>query len=110
MAKQSKQIRNHKRPWLRFSGWGVILVGLLIALAPVYFEYKDRAYREELLTRVDETPEARQEAEGADESIIKEDEIDSYTVPNSHPRTITINQLSVKARVFPMGLNPDSTI
>lgn len=111
MVKQLKQTSSaDKRLWLRFLGWGVILIGLIIALAPVYSEYKDRAYREELLIRVDESPEVRQEAEGVDEYIIEEGEIDSHTVPEAHPRTITINQLSVKARVLPMGLSPDSTI
>lgn len=61
-------------------------------------------------TATNSTPEQKQAAEGTDESQIKQDTIDSYKVAPDQPRIITIDSIGVRARILPMGLNPDKSV
>lgn len=53
---------------------------------------------------------SRQAQEGSDESDIPSSAVDNYIVAADLPRALYIDKISVKARVLPMGVNPDGTI
>lgn len=53
---------------------------------------------------------SRQQIEGRDESTVSASSLDTHKVESEHPRILTIDKLSVKARVLPMGVNPDNSM
>lgn len=67
---------------------------------------------EQKLERARQTnsPEDIQAAEGTDETDIATSDIDNYKVAADHPRVISIDSIGLKAKVLPMGLNPDNSI
>lgn len=58
----------------------------------------------------DMTPDERQAAEGRDESERDDEYIDAYKVADDLPRVLTIEAIDVRARVLPMGVNPDNSM
>lgn len=48
--------------------------------------------------------------EATDESTVSDQQIADHQVQADYPKTIEIPALKIKARVMPMGLNPDKTI
>lgn len=86
---------------------------LLVSSAWKYYEHQQllKGFQEEVAAanREDATPEERQAAEGKDEAEAK-DPLAGYRVAADQPRAIYIDKLGVKAKVLPMGLNPDRSI
>ncbi len=56
------------------------------------------------------TPEQRQQAEGTDETQPPANALANYHVASDMPRSITIDKIGVKARVFQMGVNMDGSM
>jgi LPXTG-site transpeptidase (sortase) family protein len=55
-------------------------------------------------------PVARQQAEGREEVAVQPDTLAGYTVAPDAPRLLTIESIGVRARVLPMGVNPDNSL
>lgn len=55
-------------------------------------------------------PDSRQAAGGQDEKKISSSSIDAYKVAADLPRIVTINKISVRARVMQMGVNADGSM
>jgi LPXTG-site transpeptidase (sortase) family protein len=56
------------------------------------------------------SPEAKQQAEGRDERPVPENLLSSYKVADYLPRILSIEKLSISARILPMGINPDGSM
>ena len=97
-----------------FAICGVLLAGCVGWIGYEYYTYHQqmRGYEEEVevATGEDATPRQHQAAEGKDEIEPSGDVLANYVVEPSHPRAIYIEKLGVRARVLPMGLNPDQSI
>lgn len=55
-------------------------------------------------------PVARQQAEGREETVVTPDALSGYTVAADLPRVLSIESIGVRARVLPMGINPDNSL
>lgn len=55
-------------------------------------------------------PVARQQVEGREEVPVAPDALAGYTVAADEPRILTINSIDVRARILPMGVNPDNSM
>ncbi|MDO4780933.1 MAG: sortase [Candidatus Saccharibacteria bacterium] len=58
----------------------------------------------------DNPAEARQAAEGKDETPIPQDVVDKYRVAADLPRVVQIDKIGARARVLPMGVNNDGSM
>lgn len=55
-------------------------------------------------------PVARQQAEGREETVVVPDALAEYKVASDAPRLLTVESIGVRARILPMGVNPDNSL
>lgn len=55
-------------------------------------------------------PVARQQVEGREEVPVAPDALAGYDVAPDEPRILTIDSIDVRARILPMGVNPDNSM
>lgn len=104
------EMNNKKMPL-----WLAILISLIFAGLVswgVFEGYKFYLRSTSMTTEQAESssPEVRQSAEGRDERTIQQKLIDEYKVAADQPRVLTIPSINVKARILPMGVNPDNSM
>ena len=114
MAAANREFRIKRRPLLLrdtislllllaalcIAGWGVYMV------VGTYAKKTTSAPIPEVFA----SPEERQSAEGKDESSRSSSLIDAHRVADDEPRVISAQAIDMRARVLPMGTNPDGSM
>lgn len=106
---------NSVNPRYRVANSAIVLCLFIFATSSSFAFCKfflTRGAEQQKLVRAEQTkkPEDIQAAEGTDEKSIDQNTIDSYKVAPDQPRIISISKIGVRARILPMGLNPDTSI
>lgn len=89
---------------------GSIALVLLIAAMIFGWLYYLRSTEPKPVTYDTTDPVARQEVEGREEVVVAPDALAGYTVAPDQPRLLMIDKINIRARVLPMGINPDNSM
>jgi LPXTG-site transpeptidase (sortase) family protein len=98
----------------RSNKWPIILASLLciilIATVVLGWLYYTRAQQPKPVVYDTNDPVARQAVEGREEVVVTPDALAGYQVAADMPRILSIDSIGVRARVVPMGVNPDNSL
>lgn len=110
------RLKKGRPPLLLWQRILLIALGILIAISlfigiSAWLAQRNEMDEQGRLNSTDTvSPENRQHAEGRDESAVSASSLDAYKVSPDVPRILTIDKLSIKARILPMETNPDNSM
>lgn len=89
---------------------GSIALILLVASMIFGWLYYQHSIEPKPVTYDTTDPVARQEVEGREEVAVTPDALAGYQVAADQPRLLTIDKINIRARILPMGINPDNSM